>query len=348
MSDLSNLTAQELQLRLDELLSEEAKIKAEVLRKTKGLKDSRAKLTTLINDIELLRHCLVCLQEAESIEGIENQFLQILAIPFELSWVRILNIPDDQRFISDIETNIQATYLQTPLFRQNEQFGSIVAVKVGQINFTKSQVQLFSQLSDAISIAADRIQDTRSTEILKEDWQETFTALQHPVALIDKNYDLIQINQQAEAEPFRIQKKCYEYLFRRTVPCLNCQRGQKFFMDAHEKSYEVLSQTIQLPQTAQDIFVHAYIDITEERRIHKQMLETAKAAELGLIGSSIAHEINNPLGGLLSYIQLIKMDLSQETTFYQDVIELEKSAKRCVNIVRSLLEESQLLRSYRK
>lgn len=348
MPDLSELTLDQLQERLSELSKEESKLKSEVVRKSKGLTESRSKLSGLINDIELLRRCLICLQEAVSVESIETQFLQILSIPFELSWIKILEIPDDQRFITDIEENIHATYLQTPLFRQNEQFGSLVAVKIGKISFTKSQVQFFSQLSDAISITVDRLQDARFTQMLKEEWQETFIALQNPVAIIDQNYDLIQVNQHDDAGTLRTKKKCYEYLFLRHQPCNGCERGKKFFIDTDKKSFEVLSQTIQLPQMPREVFIHAYVDITEERSIHKKMLETAKAAELGLVGSSIAHEINNPLGGLLSYIQLIKMDLPPTDPYFADFIELENATKRCIEIVRSLLEQSQFLRTGQK
>ncbi len=348
MPDFSELTLDQLRDKFGELSKEESRLKSEVIRKSKGLTESRSKLTALIGDVELLRRCLICLQESMSTENIESQFLQILSIPFELSWIKILEIPDDQRFISDIEENVHATYLQTPLFRQNEQFGSLVAVKVGKIHFTKNQVQFFSQLSDAISISIDRLHDARYTQMLKEEWQETFIALQNPVAIIDQNYDLIQVNHRDEAGSVRTKKKCYEYLFSRHQPCSGCERGRRFFIDTDQKSFEVLSQTIQLPQMSREVFIHAYVDITEERSIHKKMLETAKAADLGLVGSSIAHEINNPLGGLLSYIQLIKMDLPPTDPYFQDFDDLESTTKRCIEIVRHLLEQSQFLRTGQK
>jgi two-component system NtrC family sensor kinase len=68
-------------------------------------------------------------------------------------------------------------------------------------------------------------------------------------------------------------------------------------------------------------------------------------AELGTIGSSIAHELNNPLGGMLSFLQLIKMDLDSIRSelgkpaepWIEDIIEMEKGARRCRDIVQSLL-----------
>lgn len=71
--------------------------------------------------------------------------------------------------------------------------------------------------------------------------------------------------------------------------------------------------------------------------MERQILESAKMAELGTIGSSIAHELNNPLGGILSFTQLIKMDMKPEHPMYQDIVEMEKGVQRCKEIVQNLL-----------
>ena len=42
-----------------------------------------------------------------------------------------------------------------------------------------------------------------------------------------------------------------------------------------------------------DAIVHV-TDITEERRIEKQLIQSEKMASLGVLVTSIAHEINNP------------------------------------------------------
>jgi signal transduction histidine kinase len=64
-------------------------------------------------------------------------------------------------------------------------------------------------------------------------------------------------------------------------------------------------------------------------------------AELGTIGSSIAHDINNPLGGMLSFLQLIKMDLPKDNPIYGDIIQMESAGMRCKSIVENLLSFSR-------
>src|SRR6185312_3827248 len=78
-------------------------------------------------------------------------------------------------------------------------------------------------------------------------------------------------------------------------------------------------------------------DITDEIRYERRILEASKLAELGTIGSSIAHELNNPLGGMLSFLQLILMDLKKNEPYYSEIKEMEQAVLRCRDIVQNLL-----------
>ena len=80
------------------------------------------------------------------------------------------------------------------------------------------------------------------------------------------------------------------------------------------------------------------------KRAHERMLTAEKMASLGKLSAMVAHEINNPLSGILSYLKLSNKLLKTEP-MPQNAIEsvcnyLEISAgevKRCGEIVRNLL-----------
>ena len=122
--------------------------------------------------------------------------------------------------------------------------------------------------------------------------------------------------------------KCYKALFNRNKPCENCKLGNEFFWadQKHENiitiTYKVSSQTIEFDLYNKNLFVNIYNDVSEQQRIERIILESAKMAELGTIGSSIAHELNNPLGGMLSFIQLIRMDLKGDEHYHEDIIQM--------------------------
>lgn len=77
-----------------------------------------------------------------------------------------------------------------------------------------------------------------------------------------------------------------------------------------------------------------------------KMFQSGKLAAVGQLASSVAHEINNPLTGVLNNVQLIKMEMEMGadfkiTDFKERLDVIEESASRCVKIARSLLDFSR-------
>jgi len=85
----------------------------------------------------------------------------------------------------------------------------------------------------------------------------------------------------------------------------------------------------------------AYQDLKE---VQEQIVWTEKLASLGKLAATIAHEINNPLAGVLNYIRLIIKQLSRNR-FTPEKLEdisrylkiMESETARCGEIVKDLL-----------
>jgi signal transduction histidine kinase len=85
----------------------------------------------------------------------------------------------------------------------------------------------------------------------------------------------------------------------------------------------------------------AYQDLKE---VQEQILWTEKLASLGKLAATIAHEINNPLAGVLNYIRLIIKQLSRDHFSHEkleDILQylkiMESETARCGEIVKDLL-----------
>jgi PAS domain S-box-containing protein len=69
-----------------------------------------------------------------------------------------------------------------------------------------------------------------------------------------------------------------------------------------------------------------------------QLVNSEKLASLGKLAAGIAHEINNPLGGVLIYTSLMMEDLPEDDPKRQDLARIVQETGRCKEIVKSLLE----------
>ncbi len=69
----------------------------------------------------------------------------------------------------------------------------------------------------------------------------------------------------------------------------------------------------------------------------RKMTESKKLATLGQLAAGIAHEINNPLGGILMYSHMLREDLKMEEN-RENVTKIGREADRCKKIVKGLLD----------
>ncbi|MDJ0817446.1 MAG: ATP-binding protein [Desulfobacterales bacterium] len=84
--------------------------------------------------------------------------------------------------------------------------------------------------------------------------------------------------------------------------------------------------------------VHFLIRDIEQRRLaEEQIAQADKLASIGQLSAGIAHEINNPLGIILGYTQLLIRNESPETEKFNDLKTIEKHVRSCKTIVEDLL-----------
>lgn len=108
-----------------------------------------------------------------------------------------------------------------------------------------------------------------------------------------------------------------------------------------EQKMSLVNEIVQCKQTEEKL-KDAYNKL---KQTEAQLIQSAKMASLGQLASGVAHEINNPLTGVLNNIQLIKMEIKQKRDLnlesFRDILDaVESSASRCKKIIRSLLDFS--------
>lgn len=74
---------------------------------------------------------------------------------------------------------------------------------------------------------------------------------------------------------------------------------------------------------------------------HLQLVQSEKVASVGRMAAGVAHEINNPLSGILIYTELLKEKLQNDIETSNDLQEIIEQTLRCKKIVSDLLEFSR-------
>ncbi|MFC2091877.1 ATP-binding protein [Elusimicrobiota bacterium] len=81
-------------------------------------------------------------------------------------------------------------------------------------------------------------------------------------------------------------------------------------------------------------------DISGQKCIDEKMIQQDKLASMGQMAASIVHEINNPIGVILTNVQMIKGNSSDAFT-EEAVCLIEEAARRCKKIIKNLLKYSR-------
>ncbi|MFZ5980361.1 MAG: PAS domain-containing sensor histidine kinase [Candidatus Zixiibacteriota bacterium] len=79
-------------------------------------------------------------------------------------------------------------------------------------------------------------------------------------------------------------------------------------------------------------------DITSEKELRDQLVQSTKLAALGKLAAGVAHEINNPLSGVLAFAEDMLDDFDPDDPRHKDLSVIIRETLRCRDIVRNLLD----------
>jgi two-component system NtrC family sensor kinase len=205
--------------------------------------------------------------------------------------------------------------------------------------------------------------------VAKRQWERTFDAISEPLMLVDGDYVIRRANlaladDLGTAIQRVVGRRCHEV--RRASahrfegapgePCAGCPVAEARrcgvaadgeLRTAHGRTYTLRA----FPVTGADesdgegrderLTVCHYHDATDERLMASELASGERLAAIGRLAGGVAHEINNPLGSILAFAQIMLRETVTDEERRDYLAEIEKSALRCKGIVEALLRFSR-------
>ena len=177
-----------------------------------------------------------------------------------------------------------------------------------------------------VSPAAEKLQGWRVEEFLKMNAKDMLTAESFEIASNVLSEELIVSE---KSNDFNRSNTLEMELYRKDGSTLWTEVTASFLLDENGEPVGLLGVTR---------------DITERRKSEKerselqQKLERLKKMEaLGLLAGGVAHDLNNVLSGIISYPELLLMDLPKDSPLIQPIQTMKTSGEKAAAIVQDLL-----------
>jgi PAS domain S-box-containing protein len=78
-------------------------------------------------------------------------------------------------------------------------------------------------------------------------------------------------------------------------------------------------------------------DTTDKMRMEAQLQQAQKMKTIGTLAGGVAHDLNNILSGIVSYPELILMDLPEDSPLRKPILTMQQSGEKAAVVVQDLL-----------
>ena len=189
----------------------------------------------------------------------------------------------------------------------------------------------------------------------KRNLEAIFDGIRDQLSIQAPDYQILRVNR-AVVENYRttfekiLNQKCYKAYFQRSQPCERCpvsvtiatkQPATSIMKSSEDNTtLQIFSYPI-LDEKGDVLSAIEYMkDITEEQKLQEQLIQSEKLAGIGILASGVAHEINNPLSGIIGMaeIALEEEDPTKNESYLKDILDC---AQRISEIVKGLRSYSR-------
>jgi two-component system NtrC family sensor kinase len=240
-----------------------------------------------------------------------------------------------------------------PLITKEQAIGVLICSDDSrERRFSQEEISRAETLAHQAAIALENARLFQVVSRSQKEWETTFDAMQDCVSVHDTSGRVVRANvalarKLKTTPPKVIGKYCSELYSTAGPDGPQCNHTESL------KSEGLIVEEVELPEMGGTFqisvgpwydknnrlagSIHVAKDISNEKLLQQQLIQSEKLSAIGELISGIAHELNNPLTGVMGYSQLLQMRGDLDDRAKESLVKINNLATRCQKIVQNLL-----------
>ena len=207
-----------------------------------------------------------------------------------------------------------------------------------------------------VGVGIDTSDAVRAEKALRES-EEKLSAILASVTdymiIINQSYCVVWANERAlSLFPDLLNNTCHRVIHGSKLPCDPCigelcfrkggtyeREGSCIIPDSEERMdfWSTTSVVTRLGDGSPELILELIRDITEKKAYEAESVRVGQLASLGELAAGVAHEINNPINGILNYGQILLEKAGRASADHEILQRIVQEGERVTGIVHNLL-----------
>jgi len=241
--------------------------------------------------------------------------------------------------------------VEKELRRHREELENLILERT--IELTSANAKMRREMDERLETNRRLADSEREYRILSQEFNVLLDAIPDSILLLSRDLKVLWANRGAasglndDSNHMNLNgAHCYDVLEDSSTPCDKCHALECFrsgeavraeFSSRKGRVWDVNAFPIKGDNGETEKVIMISRDITERINLQAETMRAGHLASLGELSAGVAHEINNPINGIINYAQMIankSANGDKEKAIAERII---KEGNRITNIVRSLL-----------